>query len=197
MQGSSLGMQHAATHRSGFTAHHAQPVCSHSVCSTSSRAHVCSSALSGNLKHQQTIVAGPCTNARMHSVVARSGGEALALHMPLHQSSDSASTSGSCDSKSINTASVWELDFCSRPMIDERGKKVWELLICDPQRTFEYAEYFPNSKINSGEVGSLPPTIWAATPLPVLHASTTCTRTRWHAASCIVVSVPAPCHDQC
>jgi hypothetical protein len=37
-------------------------------------------------------------------------------------------------------------------LLDERGKKVWELLICDPERNFEYSEYFPNSKINSAEV---------------------------------------------
>jgi len=65
----------------------------------------------------------------------------------------SASTSSASTSdKSISTSSVWELDFCSRPLLDERGKKVWELLICDPERTFEYTEYFPNSKINSGEL---------------------------------------------
>lgn len=50
---------------------------------------------------------------------------------------------------------MWELDFSSRPILDERGKKVWELLICDPQRSFEYAQYFPNNKINSGEVGGV------------------------------------------
>lgn len=47
---------------------------------------------------------------------------------------------------------MWEVDFCSRPLLDERGKKVWELLICDPERNFEYAQYFPNSRINSAEV---------------------------------------------
>lgn len=36
-----------------------------------------------------------------------------------------------------------------RPILDERGKKVWELLICDADRTWEYSEYFPNNKINS------------------------------------------------
>lgn len=55
-------------------------------------------------------------------------------------------------SKQVPQAPVWEIDFCSRPLLDERGKKVWELLICDADRTFEYSEYFPNSKINSGEV---------------------------------------------
>lgn len=47
----------------------------------------------------------------------------------------------------------WELDFCSRPIIDERGKRVWELLICDATRGLEYAEYFPNNRINSVELG--------------------------------------------
>ncbi|CAG9462464.1 unnamed protein product [Pedinophyceae sp. YPF-701] len=51
--------------------------------------------------------------------------------------------------KGVPTTSAWELDFCSRPLLDERKKKVWELLICDAERTFEYSEYFPNNKINS------------------------------------------------
>lgn len=31
---------------------------------------------------------------------------------------------------------------------------MWELVICDPERSFEYAQYYPNNKINSGEVGA-------------------------------------------
>jgi hypothetical protein len=54
--------------------------------------------------------------------------------------------------KAVPTSTEWEMDFCSRPIVDERGKKVWELLICDPTRSFEYAQYFPNNKINSAEV---------------------------------------------
>ena len=53
-----------------------------------------------------------------------------------------------------SNSAVWELDFCSRPIFDERKKKVWELLICDPDWTFEYSEYFPNNKINSIQVCS-------------------------------------------
>lgn len=53
----------------------------------------------------------------------------------------------------VPTSDTWELDFCSRPLLDERGKKVWELLITDPERAFTYSQYFPNSKINSAEVG--------------------------------------------
>ena len=37
-------------------------------------------------------------------------------------------------------------------MLDERGKKVWELLICDETRSFEHAEFFPNNRINSVEL---------------------------------------------
>lgn len=87
----------------------------------------------------------PCCTSRerqQSSVVVRASSEAV-----IEQPSSSASPS-----KTISTSSVWEIDFCSRPLLDERGKKVWELLICDPERNFEYAEYFPNNKINSAEV---------------------------------------------
>jgi RNA-binding protein Tab2/Atab2 len=56
------------------------------------------------------------------------------------------------DSEAAPTSDVLELDFCSRPLLDERGKKVWELLICSPDRSFVHSQYFPNSKINSVEV---------------------------------------------
>ncbi len=54
--------------------------------------------------------------------------------------------------KGLPQSQVWELDFCSRPLLDERGKKRWELLICSPDRQFEYSAYFPNNKINSTQV---------------------------------------------
>lgn len=53
---------------------------------------------------------------------------------------------------SVPDSDIIELDFCSRPLLDERGKKVWELLVCSPDRSFEYSQYFPNNKINSAEV---------------------------------------------
>ena len=46
----------------------------------------------------------------------------------------------------------WQIDFCSRPLRDDRGKKVWELLVTDDERSFEHAEYFPNNRINSVEL---------------------------------------------
>lgn len=43
----------------------------------------------------------------------------------------------------------WELDFCSRPILDIRGKKVWELVVCDSSLSLQYTKYYPNNVINS------------------------------------------------
>lgn len=50
------------------------------------------------------------------------------------------------DPESINE---WELDFCSRPILDIRGKKLWELVVCDNSLSLQYTKYFPNNVINS------------------------------------------------
>ncbi|MDX2244415.1 MAG: Tab2/Atab2 family RNA-binding protein [Leptolyngbyaceae cyanobacterium bins.302] len=55
---------------------------------------------------------------------------------------------------------IWELDFYSRPILDENGKKVWEVLICESPTTintelaplFRYAEYCSNSEVNSARL---------------------------------------------
>ena len=52
---------------------------------------------------------------------------------------------------------VWELDFYSRPILDEDGKKLWEVLICEspnsiersPDSLFKYAEYCSSKTVNS------------------------------------------------
>ena len=52
---------------------------------------------------------------------------------------------------------VWELDFYSRPVLDEEGKKLWELLICEssddiarsPDTLFKYAQYCSSKTVNS------------------------------------------------
>ncbi len=44
---------------------------------------------------------------------------------------------------------VWELDFYSRPIVDEQQKKIWEVLVCDPQRTFEYTKFCPSNRVNA------------------------------------------------
>ncbi|MEA5597210.1 Tab2/Atab2 family RNA-binding protein [Rivularia sp. UHCC 0363] len=53
--------------------------------------------------------------------------------------------------------SIWELDYYSRPILDENNKKIWEVLICETPldiRTktdslFRYAKYCPSSTVNS------------------------------------------------
>ncbi|MFQ4141133.1 Tab2/Atab2 family RNA-binding protein [Chlorogloeopsis sp. ULAP02] len=53
--------------------------------------------------------------------------------------------------------SIWELDFYSRPILDENQKKVWEVLVCETPldtRTnvdslFRYAKYCPSTQVNS------------------------------------------------
>ncbi|MFN6566034.1 Tab2/Atab2 family RNA-binding protein [Dendronalium sp. ChiSLP03b] len=54
--------------------------------------------------------------------------------------------------------SIWEIDFYSRPILDENQKKVWEVLICESPlnvetRTdslFRYAQYCSSTQVNSG-----------------------------------------------
>jgi len=51
------------------------------------------------------------------------------------------------------TAAEWQLDFSSRPVLDDRGKKVWELLVCDGSGDWVHAQYLPSNRINSTQVG--------------------------------------------
>ena len=52
---------------------------------------------------------------------------------------------------------VWELDFYSRPILDENNKKRWEVLISEglqavdtePDTLFRYSKFLPNTEVNS------------------------------------------------
>lgn len=54
-------------------------------------------------------------------------------------------------------AKIWELDFYSRPILDENNKKVWEVLICESpiysdtnvNSLFKYTQFCPNQTVNS------------------------------------------------
>ncbi|KAL3700678.1 hypothetical protein R1sor_018700 [Riccia sorocarpa] len=50
----------------------------------------------------------------------------------------------------LSSLTEWELDFCSRPILDARGKKIWELVVCDSKRQLRFCRYYPNNVINSG-----------------------------------------------
>ncbi len=55
---------------------------------------------------------------------------------------------------------IWELDFYSRPILDENNKKRWEVLItegtqtveADPENLFRYSKFLSNTQINSLEL---------------------------------------------
>ena len=52
---------------------------------------------------------------------------------------------------------IWELDFYSRPILDENKKKVWEVLVCEsplsvdrePESLFRYSEFCSSAEVNS------------------------------------------------
>lgn len=54
-------------------------------------------------------------------------------------------------------AKIWELDFYSRPILDENDKKRWEVLICegaesvadDPGTGLYYSQFLSNTEVNS------------------------------------------------
>jgi hypothetical protein len=46
-------------------------------------------------------------------------------------------------------AVIWELDFYSRPVLNEKNKKIWELLICDRTRELEWVQECPSDRVNS------------------------------------------------
>ena len=54
-------------------------------------------------------------------------------------------------------AIIWELDFYSRPILDEREKKKWEVLICESplnvsdkaESLFRYSQFCPSTTVNS------------------------------------------------
>jgi hypothetical protein len=52
---------------------------------------------------------------------------------------------------------IWELDFYSRPILDDNNKKLWEILICesptsidtDLKSLFRYSQFCSNTEVNS------------------------------------------------
>lgn len=69
---------------------------------------------------------------------------------------------------------IWELDFYSRPLVDEQGKKIWEVLVCEspldvktqPNSLFRYAEYCASTEVNSARLQQVLETAIAQAPKP-------------------------------
>ncbi|HEY9295671.1 MAG TPA: Tab2/Atab2 family RNA-binding protein [Phormidium sp.] len=57
---------------------------------------------------------------------------------------------------------IWELDFYSRPIVDENKKKIWEVLICESslnvsesgEEIFRYSQFCSNQEVNSVWLGN-------------------------------------------
>lgn len=45
--------------------------------------------------------------------------------------------------------SVWEVDFYRRPLNNQQGHPLWELLVCDATRSLEFSEFCPQPEANS------------------------------------------------
>jgi len=60
----------------------------------------------------------------------------------------------SINSKCDKSSCHWELDLCSRPILDERGKKLWELVITDANKSFVFSRFFSGNNINSSSIGN-------------------------------------------
>ncbi|MBD2537803.1 Tab2/Atab2 family RNA-binding protein [Coleofasciculus sp. FACHB-SPT36] len=44
---------------------------------------------------------------------------------------------------------VWQADFYRRPLKDEKGQVLWQLLLCDATRSFSYDAFCPQSEANA------------------------------------------------
>jgi RNA-binding protein Tab2/Atab2 len=69
---------------------------------------------------------------------------------------------------------VWELDFYSRPILDEKKKKIWEVLVCEsplsvdlqPEALFRYAEFCSSAEVNSVHLKKVIEAAIAQAPFP-------------------------------
>lgn len=68
---------------------------------------------------------------------------------------------------------IWELDFYSRPILDENGKKVWEVLLCETPVVisqdaplFRFSKFCPSTEVNSIWLQGAIASAIAAAPIP-------------------------------
>ncbi|GMH30640.1 hypothetical protein Nepgr_032483 [Nepenthes gracilis] len=90
-----------------------------------------------------------CPNLKPYSVSESSVSSPVETEIDDEQDDPTAELSYLDQEVNPESISEWELDFCSRPILDIRGKKVWELVVCDSSLSLQYTKYFPNNVINS------------------------------------------------
>jgi hypothetical protein len=80
---------------------------------------------------------------------------------------------------------IWQVDFYRRPLQDETGKPLWELVVCNPERTFVVHTFCSQAEANAiwlteqlqhiaGESVALPEIIQAFRPQTVSLLTTAC-----------------------
>ncbi|MEB3343027.1 Tab2/Atab2 family RNA-binding protein [Okeania sp.] len=52
----------------------------------------------------------------------------------------------------MDTKTIWQIDYYRRPLQDKQGQKLWELLICTPNRNLEFMAMCPQSEVNANWV---------------------------------------------
>jgi len=65
------------------------------------------------------------------------------------------------------TAVIWELDFFSRPVLDSNNKKIWELLICNSDRSWQFVQICPGDRVNSEWLAEQLEVALQTAPLPI------------------------------
>lgn len=63
---------------------------------------------------------------------------------------------------------IWQVDFHPCPLLDDQGKRVWELLVCDSTGTWQQACYASNQEVNSRWVSERLQAYLALAPVPPL-----------------------------
>ncbi|NES89683.1 MULTISPECIES: Tab2/Atab2 family RNA-binding protein [Okeania] len=49
----------------------------------------------------------------------------------------------------MNNRTIWQADYYRRPLKDQQGQQLWELLICTPTRSLEFTAICPQSEVNA------------------------------------------------
>eukprot|EP00250_Pteridium_aquilinum_P012249 c20597_g1_i1 orf=305-1522(+) len=150
----SHGSSHLSTHRVHFSATHCNKIRAHWPYGNVDASAAASSAAGEGARdilstsdqgfHGSFGREGICKG--VHGVIALSS---VAQPFSGVQEEDATQEPIIAPGTDLSSIRDWELDFCSRPILDARGKRLWELLICDSNRNLQFAKFYPNNVINS------------------------------------------------
>jgi hypothetical protein len=88
----------------------------------------------------------------------------------------------------------WELDCYSRPVImPEDGKKLWEVLITDRNRSFQYMKRLPSNAVNSKTLRQVVDSVMERAELPLPSSSSTPSSTTTTTTTPVVSPIKPSC----